>query len=168
MHPAEKQCNYSYAHPSSIQCNAATEINSLKTSVSNGKSAIASAITDKGVSTASDATFQTMANNISSIITSSWYTEFSKNVASAVGGVMGSYELNVSTYNYILFAYYDGSNRTHVRISQVLNGGVTNLLSYGNVESYNVAMYLSGGRVYFGPGYSSSAPCYLSFMAFKR
>ena len=67
IHPAEKQCNYSYAHPSSIQCNAATEINSLKTSVSNGKSAIASAITGKGVSTASNATFQTMANNINSI-----------------------------------------------------------------------------------------------------
>ena len=43
------------------------EITSLKTSVSNGKSLIASAITDKGVSTASDATFQTMADNISSL-----------------------------------------------------------------------------------------------------
>lgn len=41
---------------------------SLKTSVGNGKSAIASAITDKGVSTASDATFQTMATNIRSIV----------------------------------------------------------------------------------------------------
>lgn len=61
----------SYTHPSSIQCNAATEINNLKTSVSNGKSAIASAITGKGVSTASDATFQTMANNISNIVSAS-------------------------------------------------------------------------------------------------
>ena len=43
------------------------EIRSLKSSVSNGKSLIASAITDKGVSTASDATFQTMASNISSL-----------------------------------------------------------------------------------------------------
>ena len=43
------------------------EISNLKSSVSNGKSLIASAITDKGVSTASDATFQTMANNISSL-----------------------------------------------------------------------------------------------------
>ena len=67
VHPAEKQCNYVYTHPSEIQCNAASEINSLKSSVSNGKSAIASAITGKGVSTASDATFQTMANNINSI-----------------------------------------------------------------------------------------------------
>ena len=44
-----------------------TQLNEVKTSVSNGKSLIASAITDKGVSTASDATFQTMATNIRSI-----------------------------------------------------------------------------------------------------
>ena len=43
------------------------QLDELKTSVSNGKSLIASAITDKGVSTASNATFQTMSNNISSI-----------------------------------------------------------------------------------------------------
>ena len=43
------------------------QYNELKTSVSNGKSLIASAITDKGVSTASDATFQTMSNNIRKI-----------------------------------------------------------------------------------------------------
>lgn len=36
-------------------------------SVSNGKSAVASAITDKGVQTASDATFATMASNIRNI-----------------------------------------------------------------------------------------------------
>ena len=46
-----------------------SQLNELKTSVSNGKSLIASAITDKGVSTASDATFQTMSNNIRSIQT---------------------------------------------------------------------------------------------------
>lgn len=40
---------------------------SLKKSVSDGKSAIASAITEKGVSTESDATFETLANNISNI-----------------------------------------------------------------------------------------------------
>lgn len=46
-----------------------TEVNNLKSSVSNGKSLIASAITDKGVSTASNATFQTMSNNIRNIKT---------------------------------------------------------------------------------------------------
>ena len=36
-------------------------------SVSDGKALVASAITDKGVQTASDATFQTMAKNIAEI-----------------------------------------------------------------------------------------------------
>ena len=76
VHPTTKQCNYSYKHPSTIQCNASTEINSLKSSVSNGKSLIASAITGKGVSTASNATFQTMANNISSLPSPEFETLF--------------------------------------------------------------------------------------------
>ena len=46
-----------------------TEVESLKSSVSEGKSLIASAITDKGVSTSNRATFQTMASNISKIAT---------------------------------------------------------------------------------------------------
>ena len=76
VHPSTKQCNYSYTHPSAIQCSAATEINSLKSSVSNGKSLIASAITGKGVSTSSSATFQTMANNISSLPSPEFETLF--------------------------------------------------------------------------------------------
>ena len=44
-------------------------ITSLKKSVSDGKSAIASAITTKGVSTSSDASFSTMSSNIRSIKT---------------------------------------------------------------------------------------------------
>lgn len=64
VHPTSKQCNYSvdlsgYAKSS--------ELNSLKTSVSEGKSLVAAAVTDKGVSTAADATFQTIAKNIKSI-----------------------------------------------------------------------------------------------------
>lgn len=43
------------------------DVNNLFQSVSNGKTLVASAITDKGVNTANDATFQTMANNISLI-----------------------------------------------------------------------------------------------------
>lgn len=46
-----------------------TEVESLKTSVSSGKSIIASAVTGKGVSTAADASFQTIANNIKAIQT---------------------------------------------------------------------------------------------------
>lgn len=48
----------------SIKC-----VNALKKSVSDGKSTVASAITAKGVSTAADATFATMATNIRNIKT---------------------------------------------------------------------------------------------------
>lgn len=44
------------------------ELNEVKQSVSNGKVLIASAITDKGVSTSNEDSFQTMAKNISNII----------------------------------------------------------------------------------------------------
>lgn len=43
------------------------EVNELKTSVSEGKSLIAAAVTDKGVTTAADATFATIASNIGNI-----------------------------------------------------------------------------------------------------
>lgn len=50
-----------------IQLGLKSEIDSCFQSVSNGKALVASAITDKGVETAADATFQQMANNINSI-----------------------------------------------------------------------------------------------------
>lgn len=50
----------------------------LKNSVSNGKAQVASAITAKGVSTAANATFATMASNIASIIAGGSGVYFSK------------------------------------------------------------------------------------------
>ena len=47
------------------------KLNEVFQSVSDGKSKIAAAITDKGINTAADATFNTMANNISKIETES-------------------------------------------------------------------------------------------------
>lgn len=46
-----------------------TEVDDLKNSVSDGKTLVANAITAKGVTTATDATFQTMADNIANIPT---------------------------------------------------------------------------------------------------
>ena len=60
---AAKSHTHSIAQVTGLQ----TELDNLKTSGSEGKSLIASAITAKGVSTASDATFQQMATNIGSI-----------------------------------------------------------------------------------------------------
>ena len=48
--------------------NNVSEIINLKQSVSDGKSLIASAITDKGLTTSNDATFNTMATNINKMI----------------------------------------------------------------------------------------------------
>ena len=49
--------------------NIVNAFNEVFQNVDNGKDLIASAITDKGVTTSKNATFETMANNISSIIT---------------------------------------------------------------------------------------------------
>ena len=75
VHPSTKQCNYSVDLSGYAKT---TELNSLKSSVSSGKSLIASAVTGKGVSTAADASFQTIANNINAIQSppnSSWYNK---------------------------------------------------------------------------------------------
>ena len=62
--------DYLVSNDSNIQ----TQINDINTniescfqSVSNGKTLVASAITDKGIETSSDATFETIANNINSL-----------------------------------------------------------------------------------------------------
>ena len=57
----------SYTHPSTIQCSAATEINSLKSSVSSGKTQVANAITGKGVSASQNDSFATLASKIGQI-----------------------------------------------------------------------------------------------------
>lgn len=57
-----------------------TEIEDLKTSVSEGKALVAEAVTDKGVQTASDATFQEIASNIREIVS---LTSVSKEVVAS-------------------------------------------------------------------------------------
>lgn len=66
--------NAGYLATAQIVYNHGVEIDNLKKSVSDGKSAVASAITEKGVSTAADAAFSTMANNIRSIKQQTGYT----------------------------------------------------------------------------------------------
>ena len=82
-------------------------LNETKKSVSDGKSAVASAITAKGVSTATDATFNTMAANINAIKTLS-------NLADAghtlVGGNGGTTYANLSAGRYLLFIVYSNLN----------------------------------------------------------
>lgn len=65
-------------------------LQSVFTSVSNGKSAVANAITGKGIPTAPDAEFATMANNIANISTG---TKFASGFTNPVGGVVSIYNL---------------------------------------------------------------------------
>ena len=100
VHPSTKQCNYSvdlsgYAKSS--------ELNSLKTSVSSGKQLVASAVTGKGVSTAADASFQTIANNINSLKTASKLT-LVKEVT--LTNSTDTYQLNVDSMYFLLSTRY--------------------------------------------------------------
>ena len=54
---------------STLEQSISTELENVKKSASDGKSAIATAITNKGINTANDATYAVMANNINSITT---------------------------------------------------------------------------------------------------
>ena len=63
-------CGNGSSKPLQLALNS--DVTSLKSSVSSGKSIVASAVTGKGVQTAADATFQTIANNINAIPTGSY------------------------------------------------------------------------------------------------
>ena len=103
-----------------------SEINSLKTSVSNGKSLIASAITGKGVSTSSTATFQTMANNISSLA-----------IRGTLAHEMGNQEGNTYWFavtvpaNYPIIAYH---------INRSSGTSMHYLISISSASSYDIIL----------------------------
>lgn len=69
-----------------------TTLQSLKTSVSDGKALVASAITGKGVNTASDATFQQMATNINAIPTGK--KQFTGRIASGTESKMFNFAVH--------------------------------------------------------------------------
>ena len=88
--------SYSNSSTSSIitGSNVQLAIDQLFQSVSNGKSQIASAITDKGVSTSSSASFSTMVSNIRKISTGSGYHIYGKGLLA----VEGTINITVSGY----------------------------------------------------------------------
>ena len=71
--------------------NAWYSLQDLKSSVSDGKRKVASAITGKGVSTSSDATFDQMANNINTISTGMHYAQGSAQVTSTRPGYVAGW-----------------------------------------------------------------------------
>ena len=96
-------------------------------SVSEGKSLIASAITDKGVSTSSTATFQTMANNISSI------SQLDTSDATATGGQI------LSGYT----AYARGQKIIGTMQSGDVLNGLRGVYQRVDVDSWNNTAYVN-------------------------
>ena len=116
-----------------------TEIESLKKSVSDGKTALASAITEKGVSTASNATFDTMASNISNIRTESILT----------GDAISGNVLSGKTF-------YNTDAKTKVTGTMANNGAVSTSVAVGG--SYTIpAGYHNGSGKVTGPTLSGNA-----------
>lgn len=87
------------------------KITELKKSVSDGKSAIASAITNAGISTASDASFATMSSNIANIRTDTTYTDKSHIIYGETAYVMGEkYTGTMPSYKKDIYYYGSYAN----------------------------------------------------------
>lgn len=87
------------------------KITELKKTVSDGKSAIASAITNAGVSTASDASFATMSSNIAKVRTDTTYTDKSHIIYGETAYVMGEkYTGTMPSYKKDIYYYGSYAN----------------------------------------------------------
>ena len=121
-------------------------IEALKKFVSDGKSAIASAITKKGVSTSADATFAAMATNIANIpnANSGTYTPTSRS-ASLDMGVANTYRyVNTNSVPNTNSATYTPSSN-----GSALDMGATNTYRYVNTNTVYNSGYNSGKNVSF-------------------
>lgn len=92
-----------------------TKVEETFTSVSNGKSLVASAITDKGVATASDATFQQMATNIGNIKTGGY-------IVMDTVATSKSYQLDNNKTYYVATMMAYSTSQANWYIGTVTNG----------------------------------------------
>lgn len=154
VHPSTKQCNYSV---DTSQFATTSELNSLKSSVSSGKQIVASAVTDKGVSTAADASFQTIANNINAI------SSITNSRSSLITTLYNdeTYQLNVNS-SYILVTKYDHRSGAAVNVDFWTSSRNLNIMrSDDAAASFADSTISSTGLVTNGSGYNSSNPCRL-------
>lgn len=88
---AASSIEYNNSTSSMTATNVQEAIDELFTDVSEGKTLIATAVTDKGVETAATDSFQQMAENISQIETGSWLKIKAFNSSTRAGGGISSY-----------------------------------------------------------------------------
>lgn len=113
-----------------------SEVDSLKKSVSDGKTTVANAITGQGVTTATDATFATMATNIGTVATNKYNAGVSatkKGTATAAQVLTG----------------YTFTNSSSVGASGTMtnNGAVTKTLSCGGSYTIPKGYHDGSGKV---------------------
>ena len=127
------------------------QYNELKTSVSNGKSAVASAITDKGVSTSATASFNTMANNIRSINQGLTIQYIGELYASNMPAKSLSKTYSITGYLSRVYSGYFGQNNTYIiPFTKFISMRVYDpYWSYGSIyltlESGEIITYFTGG-----------------------
>ena len=125
------------------------EIDNLKKSVSDGKTKVANAITDKGVETATDATFATMAGNISKITTGTklnLYTQTSE--PSKKDGIW------VKTSNQYKKAIVDNSILSSGRVWSNPVSDLPYDFHNGSAVVYNEEIHILGS--YYGPSIATA------------
>ena len=131
-----------------------TAINDLKTSVSNGKSAVASAITDKGVSTSATASFDTMANNIRSINQGLTIQYIGELYTSSMPSNHLNKTYSISGYLTAPYSIYLGSNNTYTSPLTKF----TSMTVYDPYWGYITLKLESGETInYFSGGYPSGS-----------
>lgn len=113
------------------------QLDQLFTSVSEGKSTIAAAVTDKGVETAADATFQQMAENIGAI------------ESGGIETVTGSYSGNMRGSAHL--AWSDGETFHYLEVGSSSRTMVVMKNSIAILRNQNFASFtVSGGAEYIG------------------
>lgn len=145
-----------------------SSVEELKTSVSSGKATVAAAVTDKGVQTAADATFATIAENIGKIqsISPGNYTAklitFSQPVPSVNSSVYGRRMTSLRDTKrptYVIMAMSGGMLSDSVRgtgvISAILQNNPSASLTAINTTLGLLSVYIYQPNLYIGTGYGN-------------